>query len=108
MAHYPTLKDLKLWTPYAVDIFKSMVYDNSTEQPTVVTTEPGEIEPTCISDIDDEGLQKPLWKMKAILEKQMAKSDFWMIDENFLLDIGRCIGDLLVAKLICISQHKSD
>ena len=25
MAYYPTLKDLKLWTPYAVDIFKSIM-----------------------------------------------------------------------------------
>ena len=87
---------------------KLKVYDNNTTPPSIVGTEPNEIEPTCISDIVDLDLQEPLWRMKGILEKQVAKPDFWMIDEDFLLSIGHCIGDLMVAKLVCLSQHRFD
>ena len=49
-----------------------------------------EIEPTCISDVDDERFRAQLWKMK---------ERFWEIDEEFLLEIGTCIGELMFAKL---------
>jgi hypothetical protein len=58
------------------------------------------IEPTCISDIRSSELQKPLWDMKRILEAQIAKEQFWLIDEKFLLDIGSCIGELMFQKII--------
>ena len=58
------------------------------------------IEPTCISDIKSSELQKPLWNMKRILENQIAKEQFWLIDEKFLLDIGSCIGELMLRKII--------
>lgn len=35
MAHYPTLKDLKLWTPYVVDIFKSIMPPIDTPYPDI-------------------------------------------------------------------------
>ena len=57
------------------------------------------IEPTCISDIRSSELQKPLWDMKQILEKQISKAQFWLIDEQFLLDIGSCIGEMLFCKI---------
>ena len=87
---------------------KLKIYDNSTRPPKIVGTKPGEIEPTCISDIEEEELRKPLWKMKDLLEKQMAKEDFWMIDESFLLEIGRCIGDMMFAKLMLLARHRFD
>lgn len=84
---------------------KLKVYDNSTTPPTVVSTEPGEIEPTCISDIEVEEFQPPLWKMKELLEGKMQEEQFWMIDEEFLLSIGTCIGELLFAKLRVMSKE---
>lgn len=58
-----------------------------------------EIEPTCVSDVDDERFRIQLWKMKELLEGQVKKECFWKIDEDFLLDIGTCIGELMFAKL---------
>lgn len=87
---------------------KLKVYDNDTVPPTVISTAPGEIEPTCISDIEEEEFQKPLWKMKELLEAQLRKADFWMIDEDFLLSIGTCIGDLMFAKFMVIKNHGWD
>ena len=58
-----------------------------------------EIEPTCISDVDDERFRIQLWKMKELLETQVKKERFREIDEEFLLEIGTCIGELMFAKL---------
>ena len=58
------------------------------------------IEPTCISDIKSTEMQKPFWKMKQILEEQLAKEQFWLIDEKFLLDVGSCIGDMMFRKIV--------
>ena len=44
--------------------------------------------------------------MKEILERQVQKEKFWMIDEEFLLNIGACIGDLMLAKVICMTEHR--
>lgn len=74
---------------------KLKVYDGGK----IVGTAPGEIEPTCISDIEVEVFQAPLWRMKNLLEVQVSKKEFWIIDEGFLLEIGRCIGDLMFAKI---------
>ena len=60
------------------------------------------IEPTCISDIKSIEMQKPFWKMKQILEEQLAKEQFWLIDEKFLLDVGSCIGEMMFRK---ITEH---
>ena len=87
---------------------KLKVYDNSSQPPKIVGTAPGEIEPTCISDIEEEEFQKPLWRMKELLEKQMAKEQFWIIDEDYLLEIGSCIADMIFAKTILLSQHRFD
>lgn len=81
---------------------KLMVYDEGD----IVGTEPGEIEPTCISDIEEERFQAPLWRMKELLDKQMGKREFWIIDEDFLLEIGRCIGELMLAKIIVMAGYK--
>ena len=45
------------------------------------------------------GLFIQLWKMKGLLETQVKKERFWEIDEEFLLEIGTCIGELMFAKL---------
>ena len=66
------------------------------------------IEPTCISDVDEESFQKPLWRMKALLEKQVRKERFWIIDEGFLLEIGRCIGEMMFAKIMYRAHHMFD
>ena len=73
---------------------KLKVYDNGN-----IIVPDDEIEPTCISDVDDERFRVQLWKMKELLETQVKKERFWEIDEEFLLEIGTCIGELMFAKL---------
>lgn len=51
---------------------------------------PGTIEPTCISD-QSEKFQPILWEMKAMLEEQMKKEQFWKTDEAMLEKLGRLI-----------------
>lgn len=51
---------------------------------------PGTIEPTCISDQDEE-FQPILWEMKAMLERQLKKREFWKTDEAMLEKLGRLI-----------------
>jgi hypothetical protein len=100
LAHYfaNLLMDdfIKLYVQAAAD-GKLKVYD---EEIGIVVYPDEPIEPTCISDIDSEEMQKPFWKMKQILEEQLAKEQFWLIDEQFLLDIGSCIGDMMFCKII--------
>ena len=76
------------------------VYDNGN-----IIVPDDEIEPTCISDVDDERFRVQLWKMKELLETQVKKEKFWEIDEDFLLEIGTCIGELMFAKLKVMSEH---
>ena len=73
---------------------KLKVYDDG-----MIVLPEEEIEPTCISDVDDERFRAQLWKMKELLETQVKKERFWEIDEEFLLEIGTCIGELMFAKL---------
>lgn len=100
LAHYfaNLLMDdfIKLYVQAAAD-GKLKVYD---EEIGIVVYPDEPIEPTCISDIDSEEMQKPFWKMKQILEEQLAKEQFWLIDEQFLLDVGSCIGDMMFCKII--------
>ena len=79
---------------------KLKVYDNGN-----IIVPDDEIEPTCISDVDDERLRVQLWKMKELLETQVKKERFWEIDEDFLLEIGTCIGELMFAKLKVMSEQ---
>lgn len=86
---------------------KLKVYDNSTTPPIIVfPTDP--IEPTCISDIEEDEFREPLWKMKAVLQEQVNKERFWIINEDFLLEIGRCIGEMLFAKVKYTAHHRFD
>ena len=100
LAHYfaNLLMDdfIKLYVQVATE-GKLKVYD---EEIGAVVYPVDPIEPTCISDIKSSELQKPLWNMKRILENQIAKEQFWLIDEKFLLDIGSCIGELMFRKII--------
>lgn len=100
LAHYfaNLLMDdfIKLYVQAATD-GKLKVYD---EEIGAVVYPIDPIEPTCISEIRSSELQKPLWDMKRILEAQIAKEPFWLIDEKFLLDIGSCIGELMFHKII--------
>lgn len=104
LAHYfaNLLMDdfIKLYVQAAAD-GKLKVYDEEIE---VVVYPIDPIEPTCISDIKSSELQKPLWDMKRILEKQITKEQFWLIDEKFLLDIGSCIGELMLNKIVVKSR----
>lgn len=56
------------------------------------------IEPTCISDLPDD-FQPHMWRMHRILIEQLAKKEFWLIDEDTLEKIGSCIGDMMVEKI---------
>ena len=64
---------------------KLKVYDDG-----MIVLPEEEIEPTCISDVDDERFRVQLWKMKGLLETQVKKERFWEIDDEFLLEIGTC------------------
>ena len=100
LAHYfaNLLMDnfIKLYVQAAAE-GKLKVYDEDIGA-VVYPDEP--IEPTCIWDIKLSELQKPFWKMKRILEEHLAKEQFWLIDEKFLLDIGSCIGEMMFRKLM--------
>lgn len=78
---------------------KLKVYDNGS-----IVVPDNEIEPTCISDIEDERFRVQLWKMKGLLETQVKQTRFWEIDEDFLLQIGTCIGELMFAKLKIMTE----
>ena len=97
LAHYfaSLLMDdfIALYVKAAADR-KLKVYDDG-----MIVLPEEEIEPTCISDVDDERFRVQLWKMKGLLETQVKKERFWEIDEEFLLEIGTCIGELMFAKL---------
>lgn len=100
LAHYfaNLLMDdfIKLYVQAAAD-GKLKVYD---EDIGAVVYPDELIEPTCISDIKSAEMQKPFWKMKQILEQQLVKEQFWLIDEEFLLDVGSCIGEMMFRKII--------
>ena len=40
-----------------------------------------------------------------MLETQVKKEKFWEIDEDFLLEIGTCTGELMFAKLKVMSEQ---
>lgn len=61
------------------------------------------IEPTCISDMVDV-FQPPLWRMKALLDEKLSTDLFWSIDEGFLLELGKCVGALMIAKLKLLAE----
>lgn len=91
---------IKLYVQAATD-GKLKVYD---EEIGAVVYPIDPIEPTCISDIKSSELQKPFWDMKRILEVQMAKEQFWLIDDKFLLDVGYCIGEMMFNKIVVKSR----
>ena len=80
-------------------LFEETVAKDIAYGPTNMGLPEEEIQPTCISDVDDERFRAQLWKMKELLETQVKKERFWEIDEEFLLEIGTCIGELMFAKL---------
>ena len=81
LAHYfaNLLMDdfIKLYVQAAAD-GKLKVYDEDID---AIVCPDELIEPTCISDIKSTEMQKPFWKMKQILEEQLAKEQFWLIDD---------------------------
>lgn len=85
-----------------------LVYDNEAigkgKLKATKLMEPGSIEATCISDVEDT-YQEILWDMKAILERQLRKEEFWKIDEHFLEEIGGCISLLMGNKLLMLSAE---
>ena len=56
------------------------------------------IDSSCISNIKNEIYRNQLWKMKKLLEIQLNKKEFWIINEDFLLNIGTCIGEIMLVK----------
>ena len=67
-------------------------------------TEPGDIEPTCISD-QPEAYKDPLWEMREMLEIQMAKEHFREINEDWLEMIGQEIVDIGNAKIALLTAE---
>ena len=43
--------------------------------------------------------------MKKLLEIQLNKKEFWIINEDFLLNIGTCIGELMLVKIKELSRN---
>lgn len=64
-----------------------------------------DIEISFISNIRNESCRNQLWKMKKLLEIQLNKKEFWIINEDFLLNIGTCIGELILAKIKELSRN---
>ena len=99
LAHYfaNLLMDdlIQLYMQAAAD-GKLKVYDEKTGA-IVYPDEP--IEPTCISYIKSTKMQNPFWGMKQILEEHLAKEQFWLVDEDLLLDLGSCIGKMMFCKM---------
>lgn len=83
----------KLYTQAASDGKLKVYRDGS-----ILTTTPGEIEPTCISDQPDE-FHPSLYRLKGLVEKQLARPQFWITDEDWLLAAGTCIGEMMVEKI---------
>lgn len=115
LAHYFAnllMDDIIVLYVKAAEAEKLKVYDNDPKKPRqkkeympiVYPKEP--IEPTCISDIETKEYQEPLWRMRDILVDQLTKERFWMIDEDFLLNVGRCIGEMMFIKVIEMSGSK--
>lgn len=67
-----------------------------------------EIEPTYISDLDDERYKAPLWVMKKLLEEHLKKERFLEIDEGTHLQLGTCIGELWLAKIMILAGYNDD
>ncbi len=65
------------------------------------------IEPTCISDVP-ECYQPHLWKLHQILNEQLGKESFWLIDEDTLGKIGSCISDMMVEKVREMARDLSE
>lgn len=63
------------------------------------------LEPTCISLIEPEDFQEPLWRMKSLVEKQLSKKVFWDISKTTLLEIGQCIADMMLIKFKAKINH---
>jgi len=82
---------------------KLKVYDNGS-----IVLSDTEIEPTCISDLDDERYKAPLWVMKKLLEEHLKKERFWEIDESTLLQLSTCIGELWLAKIMILAGYNDD
>ena len=66
---------------------------------------PGAIEPTCISDQDEE-FQPVLWEMKSLLERQLKNEQFWKTDEATIEKLGRLIYSLDEAKEKIVAQDE--
>lgn len=63
------------------------------------------IDSSCISNIKNESYRNQLWKMKKLLEIQLNKKEFWIINEDFLLNIGTCIGEIMLVKIKELSRN---
>lgn len=66
------------------------------------------IDATCISDIDPEEFQPATWELYRLLKEQMQKERFWEIDEDYLLELGKCIKELQDVKVRLIAAMDSD
>lgn len=63
------------------------------------------IDPTCISWVEPEDFQKPLLRMKSLVEEQLQKENFWDISKASLLEIGQCIADMMLIKFKAKINH---
>ncbi|MCQ2417985.1 MAG: hypothetical protein MJ071_09305 [Oscillospiraceae bacterium] len=82
-----------------------LTYDNDDE--TFIRLEPGDVDGTCIDEAP-VSCQLTLYEMRDILIEQLAKEEFWIIDENWLEMIGNCIVDLGNNKISDILKQSSE
>ncbi|MCD7825921.1 MAG: hypothetical protein LUH14_08175 [Clostridiaceae bacterium] len=57
------------------------------------------IDSTCITETPD-AFQDTLWDIKAVLERQLKKEEFWKVDAHFLDEVGGYIGLLSMDKML--------
>lgn len=61
-------------------------------------------DPTRISIVEPEEFQEPLWRMKALVEKQLQNERFWLISKEALFGFGSCIADMMLIKFKLIAS----
>ena len=97
LAHYLALllmdDFVKLYVQAAKD-GKLKVYDSDDR----VIYSPEPIDATCIDEIE-EPFQQPLRKMLILLEAHLKIPEYWKASPELLLELGRCIGDMMVEKI---------
>lgn len=85
---------------YAQAVLNNELVTYTADDDIVPTSE----DPTRISIVEPEEFQEPLWRMKALVEKQLQNERFWLISKEALFGFGSCIADMMLIKFKLIAS----